>query len=164
MSGDRHRDSAICHLATDLLTRIAACMRTGQPYVMRDVDGREITEAEGKTIVKSRYKIDQKQPRQRSRTAACANAASKRRTGSHRSRKALQHSAAHPLRRATHGAGPPTAGLVHFSTPRPSPVEHAPILWMNACPSWGWTGPIRGRAVDRICASRTPCARRRATA
>ncbi|MEO5665696.1 MAG: IS110 family transposase [Nocardioides sp.] len=60
MSGDRHRDSAICHLAADLLTRIAACMRTGQPYVIRDVDGRTITEAEGKAIVKSKHKVDQK--------------------------------------------------------------------------------------------------------
>jgi transposase len=60
MSGDRHRDSAICHLATDLLTRIAACMRTGQPYVIRDVDGHEVTEAEGRAIVKTRYKVDPK--------------------------------------------------------------------------------------------------------
>ena len=60
MSGDRHRDSAVCHLATDLLTRIAACMRTGQPYVIRDVDGRELTAAEGKAIVKDRYKVDHK--------------------------------------------------------------------------------------------------------
>ena len=60
MSGDRHRDSAICHLAADLLTRIAACMRTDQPYVIRDVDGREITESEGKAIVKARYKVDPK--------------------------------------------------------------------------------------------------------
>lgn len=60
MSGDRHRNSAVCHLATDLLTRIAACMRTGQPYVIRDVDGRVITEAEGKIIVKEHYRIDQK--------------------------------------------------------------------------------------------------------
>lgn len=61
MSGDRHRDSAVCHLAADLLTRIASCMRTGQHYVIRDVDGREITPEEGKAIVKERYKIDQKQ-------------------------------------------------------------------------------------------------------
>lgn len=60
MSGDRHRNSAICHLATDLLTRIATCMRTGQHYVIRDVDGRVITEAEGKAIVKDRYRVDQK--------------------------------------------------------------------------------------------------------
>jgi transposase len=61
MAGDRHRDSAICHLATDLLTRIAACMRSGKPYVIRDVDGREVTETEGKTIVKTKYQVDQKE-------------------------------------------------------------------------------------------------------
>lgn len=60
MSGDRHRDSAVCHLATDLLTRIATCMRTGQPYLIRDVDGREITAGEGREIIKTRYKVDQK--------------------------------------------------------------------------------------------------------
>lgn len=61
MSGDRHRDSAVCHLASNLLTRIATCWRNGQPYVLRDVDGREITEAEGRQIVKTKYKLDQKQ-------------------------------------------------------------------------------------------------------
>lgn len=60
MSGDRHRDSAVCHLASDLLTRIAACLRSGQPYVLRDVDGREITQAEGRQIVKAKYKVDHK--------------------------------------------------------------------------------------------------------
>ena len=60
MAGDRHRDSALCHLAADLLTRIAACMRTGQHYVLRDVDGRQITETEGRQIVKTKYKVDQK--------------------------------------------------------------------------------------------------------
>ncbi|EAP99216.1 hypothetical protein JNB_03570 [Janibacter sp. HTCC2649] len=57
MVGDRHHDSAICHLATQLLTRIATCMRTGQPYALRDVDGTPITEAEGRAIVKERYQI-----------------------------------------------------------------------------------------------------------
>lgn len=60
MSGDRHRDSAICHLAADLLTRIAACMRSGTPYVLRDTDGREITTEEGRQIVKSQYRVDPK--------------------------------------------------------------------------------------------------------
>lgn len=62
MVGDRHHESAICHLATHLVTRIAACMRAGQPYALRDVDGTPITEAEGRAIVKARYKID---PRRR---------------------------------------------------------------------------------------------------
>jgi transposase len=60
MSGDRHHDSAICHLATLLVTRIVTCMRTGQLYALRDVDGTPITEAEGRAIVKQRYQIDQK--------------------------------------------------------------------------------------------------------
>ena len=62
MTGDRHHDSAICHLGTLLVTRIATCMRTGQPYALRDVDGTPITEAQGRAIVKDRYQID---PRRR---------------------------------------------------------------------------------------------------
>ncbi|MFD6673985.1 IS110 family transposase [Rhodococcus zopfii] len=45
MAGDRHHDSAICHLATQLVTRIATCMRSGRPSVLRDVDGTAITGA-----------------------------------------------------------------------------------------------------------------------
>jgi hypothetical protein len=62
MAGDRHHDSAICHLATLLVTRIATCMRNGKPYALRDVDGTPITEAEGRTIVNERYQL---QPRRR---------------------------------------------------------------------------------------------------
>ncbi|MBS4728936.1 IS110 family transposase [Mycobacterium sp. SM1] len=62
MAGDRHHDSAICHLATMLITRIATCMRNGQPYQLRDVDGTAITESEGRAIVKERYQLD---PRRR---------------------------------------------------------------------------------------------------
>lgn len=62
MAGDRHHDSAICHLATLLITRIATCMRNGQHYALRDVDGTPINEAEGRAIVKERYQI---QPRRR---------------------------------------------------------------------------------------------------
>ena len=58
MAGDRHHDSAICHLATLLITRIGTCMRTGQPYQLRDVDGTPITETQGRAIVKERYQID----------------------------------------------------------------------------------------------------------
>jgi transposase len=62
MAGDRHHDSAICHLATLLVTRIATCMRNDQPYALRDVDGTPITEAQGRMIVKQRYQIE---PRRR---------------------------------------------------------------------------------------------------
>ena len=52
-----HHYSAICHLATTLLTRIAACWRHDERYVIRDIDGRRITTTEGRAIVKARYKI-----------------------------------------------------------------------------------------------------------
>jgi transposase len=52
-----HHYSAICHLATTLLTRIAACWRRDERYVIRDINGRRITAAEGRAIVKARYRI-----------------------------------------------------------------------------------------------------------
>lgn len=53
----KHHDSALCHLATTLATRLAACWRHRQRYVLRDVDGTPITQAEGRAIVAERYKI-----------------------------------------------------------------------------------------------------------
>ena len=53
----RHHISAVCTIAAVLVTRIAACWRTGQLYVLRDVDGTEITEAEGREICAERYKV-----------------------------------------------------------------------------------------------------------
>lgn len=52
-----HHYSAVCHVATTLLTRIAACWRTGQPYVVRDTDGRPVDHAEARAIIAERYKI-----------------------------------------------------------------------------------------------------------
>lgn len=54
----KHHVSALCSLAPVLMTRIAACWRKGQRYELRDVDGRPITEAEGRAICADRYKID----------------------------------------------------------------------------------------------------------
>lgn len=54
----KHHNSAICTLAAVLITRIAACWRNGEHYQLRDVDGRPITEAEGRQICKTRYAID----------------------------------------------------------------------------------------------------------
>ena len=53
----RHHNSASCSVAAVLLTRLATCLRTNTPYVIRDVDGREITAAEGREIVRARYQI-----------------------------------------------------------------------------------------------------------
>jgi transposase len=60
MSGDRHRDSALCHLAANLLTRIATCWRSGEHYQIRDLDGRVLTESEGRQIVNTKYRVDAK--------------------------------------------------------------------------------------------------------
>ncbi len=43
----RPHTSAVCTLAAVMATRIAACWRRGELYVLRDVNGTEITEAEG---------------------------------------------------------------------------------------------------------------------
>ena len=64
MASDRHHDSATCHIATILLTRLAACWRAGQPYTIRDTDGRVITAEEGRQIVRDRYKVDPKRRQQ----------------------------------------------------------------------------------------------------
>ena len=58
MHTDRHHSSALCTIATVLLTRVAACWRAGQHYVIRDVDGRVITADEGRQIVQDRYTVD----------------------------------------------------------------------------------------------------------
>ena len=53
----RHHISAVCSIAAVLVTRIAACWRRGECYVLRDVDGTEITDAEGRKICAERYKV-----------------------------------------------------------------------------------------------------------
>jgi transposase len=53
----RHHVSAVCTLAAVLATRIAACWRRGETYVLHDSEGNEITEDEGRTICAERYKV-----------------------------------------------------------------------------------------------------------
>ena len=60
MNTDRHHDSALCHIATVLLTRIAACWRNGEHYQLRDTDGQPITDTEGRQIVRRHHQIDRK--------------------------------------------------------------------------------------------------------
>ena len=63
----KHHTSAICTLAPALMTRIAACWRNGERYILRDVDGREITEAEGRAICRERYTVTAKDRQRRRR-------------------------------------------------------------------------------------------------
>ncbi len=53
----RHHNSAVCTIATVLLTRIVSCLRSGTPYILRDLDGAVITKAQGRAIVAERYTI-----------------------------------------------------------------------------------------------------------
>jgi transposase len=53
----KHHNSALCHIATTLLTRIVACLRTGQPYVLRDVDGTPVDRTQARAIIVERYAI-----------------------------------------------------------------------------------------------------------
>lgn len=53
----KHHNSALCHIATVLLTRIAACLRADQTYRLCDNDGTTITETQGRAIVAERYTI-----------------------------------------------------------------------------------------------------------
>lgn len=53
----KHHNSALCHIATTLLTRIVACWRADQPYQLRDVDGTPVTAEQARTIIAERYAI-----------------------------------------------------------------------------------------------------------
>jgi transposase len=65
----KHHNSALCHIATTLLTRIIACWRTGQPYQLRDVDGTPVSMEQARVIIAERYAIP-KDVRARRKTTA----------------------------------------------------------------------------------------------
>jgi len=71
MNAGRHHDSAICHVATTLLTRIASCWRAGQPYQIRDLDGTILTVEQGKAIIVAQHQVEpgQRQARRQTRTS-----------------------------------------------------------------------------------------------
>lgn len=64
MDTDRHHDSALCHIATQLLTRIVTAWRAGEHYVIRDTDGRVVTAQEGRQIVRDHHQVDRKRRQQ----------------------------------------------------------------------------------------------------
>ena len=71
MSQDgRHHNSALCNIAATLLSRLIACWRNGEHYVIRDLDGTELTTAEGRAIVTERYTVSPDIRRQRRTTNA----------------------------------------------------------------------------------------------
>lgn len=48
--GGKHHNSAVCTIAGVLVTRLAACWRNKQRYVIHDLDGNEITPEQGRAI------------------------------------------------------------------------------------------------------------------
>lgn len=57
VSEGKHHNSALCHVAAILLTRIIACWRAGTLYEIRDLDGSVLTVQEGRAIVSQRYQV-----------------------------------------------------------------------------------------------------------
>ncbi|WP_159931020.1 MULTISPECIES: IS110 family transposase [Nocardia] len=78
----KHHNSAVCHLATTLLTRIAGCWRRGEHYVLQDVDGSPVTPEEGRAIIAQRYTVPA-EIRVTRRTTGRAGASTSRRTEPH---------------------------------------------------------------------------------
>ena len=52
-----HHQKAVCVVAARLAERSWAVMARGEPYVLRDIDGREVTPAEAKAIIAERYTV-----------------------------------------------------------------------------------------------------------
>jgi hypothetical protein len=53
----KHHNSALCHVATALLTRIAACWRRGEHYQLTAPHGGNITREEARRIITEHYSI-----------------------------------------------------------------------------------------------------------
>ena len=64
----KHHNSALCHIATTLLTRVAACWKNNTPYQLRDVDGRIVSRAEARAIIAERYQVPEHIRRARTTT------------------------------------------------------------------------------------------------
>lgn len=105
----KHHVSAVCNLAPILITRLAACWRNGERYIVRDTDGRVITEAEGRQICAERYAIPDDIRRRRRRTTTTKR--QKGRTGQRDQESTTAAPASGPSR-------PPTK---HATTPLDKP-------------------------------------------
>lgn len=126
VDGGRHHVSAVCTLAAVMATRIAAYWRRGELYVLKDVDGSEITEAEGRKICAERYKVSA-EVRAARRRDGVAQRLKKGRAGAVRSRP-------RPLRRPTHPA--------RTLSPTPGSPDHASV---SAGPNG--VKPVRARIL-----------------
>lgn len=69
IDAERHHGTAVCHIATALLTRIATSWRHGEPYQIRDLDGTPLTQDEGKRIVQEQHQVKKKTPKKQYKRA-----------------------------------------------------------------------------------------------
>jgi hypothetical protein len=53
----KHHNSALCSIAPVLMSRVAACWRNGQTYVLKDTEGNEIDEEQGRRICTEQFAI-----------------------------------------------------------------------------------------------------------
>ena len=67
-----HHKQAICAVATRLVNRIYKTMKTGQRYILRAPDGREVSVAEAKQIVRDQFSVPEEIRRARRRQAETA--------------------------------------------------------------------------------------------
>ncbi|BCI79377.1 hypothetical protein MTY66_10020 [Mycolicibacterium sp. TY66] len=96
MVGDRHHDSAICHLATLLVTRIATCMRAASPTPYAMSTAPPSPKLRAACSSKSATRLS-RAAETTSGTTVCATAANRGRARSHRSRRTLQHPGPPPI-------------------------------------------------------------------
>lgn len=57
MENGKHHTSAVCSIGAVLITRIVACIRRQEAYVIRNFDGQPISMQEGRSLIKQRYSI-----------------------------------------------------------------------------------------------------------
>lgn len=53
----KHHNSALCHIATTLLTRVTSCWKNQTPYQLRDIDGRPVSRSEARAIITDQYQV-----------------------------------------------------------------------------------------------------------
>ena len=101
VSSGKHHNSALCHVASTLLSRIVTCWRRGEPYLLRDVDGRQVSLAEAKRIVTERYTV----PAELRRARLTDGTKQRRRTGRRSQESQSAPSASPSTAHATVAAG-----------------------------------------------------------
>ena len=92
----KHHNSALCHIATTLLTRIIACWRAQQPYTLRDVDGTPVTPQQARAIIAERYTIPTDLRARRRTTAARTGRRNKKSHSAPSTGPSTTHATTHP--------------------------------------------------------------------